>query len=56
MNQTIKIRLQSYRRCLSCWKKNAIVSQPKRKLKSRELLGQVISVREMDISFKIAVK
>ena len=30
--------------------------QPKRKLKSREFLGQVISVRKMDISFKITVK
>ena len=38
----------------TCWKKNAIVSQLKRKLKSREL--QVISVRKMDISFKITVK
>ena len=56
VNQTIKIRLWSYRRSSSRWKKNAIVSQPK--LKSRELLGQVINISElkMDISFKITMK
>ena len=42
MNQMIKIQLQSYRRSSSCWKKNTIASQPKRKLsklKSQELPG-----------------
>ena len=48
MNQKIKIRLWSYQRSSSCWKKNAIYQSTEVQTKNQELLG-CFSVRKMDI-------